>query len=163
MILCGCSSSVPLQIKNPPEENPDIVRVQSNPDCCVGQTVRWGGKILATQNLARSTRITVLARPLTKNGRPKDVESSPGRFIAEFPQFLDPALYPNERKLTVVGQYTGQETITIGEFPYKQPVVEVEQHYLWPDDSDDPYLYYPWYPWHSFPYYYPYPYHFYRY
>ena len=158
-IVVGCSSQIPLAIKQAPENNPDVQFVRTNPDCCVGQNVRWGGDILSVENRPDTTRITVLSKPLRKSGEPKQIDTSAGRFVAEFPGFLDPELYPSERRLTVVGKYTGVEKVKIGEYLYVQPVLDATHHYVWPELEDDPFYYYPWYPWYPYPYPYYYPYH----
>ena len=65
--------------------------------------VTWGGLLIATGNLAQATRLTLLARPLTRDGEPALGDASLGRFIAIVPEFLDPKLYAPDRRLTVAG------------------------------------------------------------
>jgi outer membrane lipoprotein len=100
--------------------------------------------------------------PLSKNGRPQDTDDSPGRFIAVVPDFLDPKVYSDDRRLTVTGRLQGTETDKVGEFPYTYPIVQAEHYYLWPREISSPYppsyYRYPWWyydPWYYDPWYYP--------
>lgn len=170
LLATGCASTIPEPIRRVPEHNPGVALLRAqladDPACCRGTAVRWGGVILETRNLADSTEIIILAQPLGVAGEPLSGDRTEGRFIARFPRFLEPSLYPPEQRITVYGRVTGAETRHIGEYAYLYPVVAVETHHLWPrrvyvDEVDDPWLYdYPWgWPWYGYPWYYPpYPY-----
>ena len=152
----GCSSSVPSAIRGdvPGQTlNPvSVTQVQRGADAYSGQRVRWGGSILAVRNLANSTEIEVLSRPLDSDGEPRTGADGEGRFIARVPAFIDPAEYAKDRLLTVVGRIEGVETRDVGEYPYRYPVVAVSSRYLWPVVDTDRYpagygfpYGYPWY------------------
>jgi outer membrane lipoprotein len=100
----------------------------------------------------------VVARPLDGQGEPARTDTTPGRFMAEFRGFVDPAVYAEGRRLTVVGTLGGIAERAIGDYAYRFPVVAVEHHYLWPaekprrDPYPPPWYHDPWYPYHS-PYY----------
>ncbi|MGD8614043.1 MAG: Slp family lipoprotein [Gammaproteobacteria bacterium] len=166
LLLSACASSVPLEIREAPADNPTFEQVSKAPQDYRDREVRWGGGILETENRQESTRVTVLARPLGSDGRPEDTDDSPGRFIAIMPEFLDPMVYSEDRRLTVTGRLLGTETDKVGEFSYTYPVVEVRHHYLWPRETTraypPPYYRYPWWyydPWYYDPWYRPwYPY-----
>lgn len=160
LLMVGCAST-PVEIREAPPVNPGVAQVSDNPDRHRGETARWGGVILETENRAEATAITVLALPLNKSGKPLNGDASPGRFIALVPRFLEPTLYTSERKITVKGRISGTETRKVGEYSYNYPVIQVEYNYLWPvepvlsekdrypwwwhDPWYDPW-YYPWYP-----------------
>jgi outer membrane lipoprotein len=151
MLLAACASPVPTAIKEAPPDNPELEAVRSSPAKYESRPVRWGGEILATDNRENETRLTVLARPLIRNGKPSDdTDESAGRFIAIVPGFLDPQVYGDKRKITVTGTLRRSEAGKVGEFAYTYPVVEVQDYYLWPKEVATP----PWYPWYYDPWYY---------
>jgi outer membrane lipoprotein len=142
----GCATSVPSAIRAPLQAVPTVAEVQQAPEQHIGRQVRWGGSILGVQNLADSTEIEVLARPLEDDGEPRASGAEAGRFIVRLPGFVDPAEYPKDRLLTVVGPITGLVTRDIGAYPYRYPVVAASSRYLWPE-AEPPTAYpYPW-PW----------------
>ena len=163
LLLASCASQVPITIRQPPPDNPVLDKVRSNPAGFQSRQVRWGGEILAIQNRKNVTVLTVLARPLSKDGEPRSTDSSQGRFIAQIPAFVDPKVYTTGRNVTVRGTLTGTETHLVGKHPYIYPVVKATDWYLWPETVPYPYDYYdpwwyddPWYydPWYPYPYYY---------
>ncbi len=101
-----------------------------------GKTVLWGGVILHTANLAKLTRLEVLAYPLDGDRRPRRDRDPLGRFLIERQGFLEPATYAEGRLLTVVGTLSGSEDGKVGGSAYVYPVIEAGQLHLWPKDSD---------------------------
>ena len=154
LLLSACVG-VPQEIRNAPpgDLQPEVVRQQ--PDAHLGDRVRWGGQIVAVENEENETWVVMVARPLGFAGRPKDTDQSPGRFLARFEGFLDPATYKAERELTVSGRLEAPQTRSVGNYAYLYPVLRVEQSRLWEPQPEYPpgyrsYPYYdPWYhPWH---------------
>src|SRR5262245_51778331 len=110
-----------------------------------------GGDILATRPMPGATEVELLAKPLDGDGRPRHGDDSEGRVIVRASQFLDPAVYAEGRRLTVIGTVSGQEERKIGELPYRYPVVTAADLHLWPREvavapypTPWPYYYYPW-------------------
>jgi len=163
-LLFACSSSVPVAIRQAPEQAPDIAQLRASPQDYPAQQVRWGGRILSTQNKQDATWITIVAMPLSKRGEPLKSDQSPGRFIAIVKQFVEPLVYRKNRLITVTGRYLRAETHQVGEFQYSYPLIEVDQYYLWPRKVKSPVTYpqnfWRYDPW-SYPYY-PNPYNYYR-
>lgn len=160
LLLGACATRAPLPIRQPPPDNPELQQVLAEPDDYRGRAVRWGGTLLTTENRESDTWLTILALPLDDNGKPRDGDLSPGRFIAVIPRFLEPTLYSQERKITVTGTIQGSETRKVGEFPYRYPIVQVEHDFIWPAEPElsDDYRYPRWRydPWYYDPWYYPY-------
>lgn len=154
-LLQGCSSPIPPAIREAPATAPSLAQVQAHPADYQGQTVRWGGVIDTTRNLADSTELTIIAYPLSGNGYPLADESTQGRFLAHLPGFLEPNDYRSGRKLTVAGTVIDVESGTVGEFNYDYPRVQVNTHYLWPELPEmvvvPPYRSYrdPWWPYYN--------------
>ncbi len=167
VLLAGCATNIPEPIRRVPASDPGVAQIRErlarDPDCCRDVTVRWGGVILETRNLADSTELIILSQPLGVAGEPILGDRTQGRFIARFARFVEPSLYPREQRITVHGRIRGGERRKIGDYEYLYPVVDVDAQYLWPrvsyaDDWDDPWLYpYPWaWPWYVYPWYDPY-------
>jgi outer membrane lipoprotein len=155
LCLAACASPVPQAIRTAPRPVLSVAQVQQDPNNFLGQRVRWGGTIIAVVNGKRTTDIELLARPLDDDGEPRASAAAEGRFIARIRGFADPAEYPNDRRLTVVGKVEGVETRDVGDYPYRYPVMAAETLYVWPKPEPPPYPYpylypYPWYgPWYS--------------
>lgn len=97
-----------------------------------GWLVKWSGVIAQTRNLANGTEVEVVYLPLGYNGVPQQAEQSPGRFIAVFPQLLDPVLYAKGRSITVSGSTASSREGKIGDMPYRFAVLNATEHKLWP-------------------------------
>ena len=153
--LGGCASPIPQAIRSTPGQALTVAQVQRDPASVAGQHVRWGGTIIAVNNLADVTEVEVLSRPLDADGEPRIGQPGAGRFIARVTGFVDPAEYQKDRPLTVVGALSGVATRPVGHYAYAYPVVRVETRYLWPKAPppgaygpyDYPGWYGPWCPW----------------
>lgn len=162
VLISACSTNIPQQIKQPLDGSPQLTDVLHHTESYLSQKVRWGGIIASTENMNNTSELTVVALPIKDNGKPKDSDQSPGRFIAVIDHFVEPLVYSPDRKITVTGHIIRSEKQKVGEFSYDYPVIEVEDYYLWPAEPDriyidsSPYYWYdPYYPW-RYPYYYPY-------
>ena len=151
LLLGGCASQVPLAIREAPADSPSLALVRGDDTAGYqGQQVRFGGTIIETVNETDTTRLTVLGRPLSRDGEPTLSDDSSGRFIAVVPEFLDPKVYAADRDITVTGTLLGSEAGKVGEYDYSYPVVEATAWYLWPRETLPPYRYNPWYdPWYD--------------
>jgi len=161
ILLQGCASKPPAALRDAPAQSPSLSQVRAQPSTHVEMRLRWGGTIARVENLPQTTRIEIVARKLYENGEPIDSDSSDGRFIAQFDQFLDPAIYSAGRSLTVVGRFVRIEPRQLDQMEYRYPLVRVESHHLWPvpDPVEEyPYRYDPFFydPWYRFGYPYPY-------
>lgn len=159
--LSGCSSNTPELIKKAPINDISVNQAQREIEPLIGRRVRWGGTIVAVDNLKEETVIELLSRPLSKGGEPIAESPGIGRFLAVTVGFVDPTQYPLGRLLTISGTLSKLIIRPIGEYPYRYPVIEIDTLYLWPMPPvyrepppyfRDPYFD-PWYPWHYRPYY----------
>lgn len=159
--LAGCSN-IPETISDAPPGDPTLGQVRAEPEKYQGAEVRWGGTIYKIDNLEEGTRMEIIARRLYGNGEPRNEDSSSGRFIALFDHFIDPAIYTINRTITVHGHVVGSEEGKVGNYPYQYPIVQTDQHRLWPEPrvscpECDPFYRDPWWPYYGYPYYgYPY-------
>jgi hypothetical protein len=102
LTLAACST-VPEPIRSEPLTSPGLAEVRSQPERFLGQPVRWGGSIVRVTNTPEESQIEVVSRPLHRDGEPRQVDHSDGRFIAIVPGFIDPAIYAAGRRITVTG------------------------------------------------------------
>ena len=155
------SSCVPLskEVMRQVDESLTYRVVQKDSQKHVGRNVLWGGVILETTNKQGETTLQIRQTELDMEKRPKNLDSSAGRFIVRYAGFLDPAIYQAGREITVGGEVTGEEILPLGGIQYAYPVVLAKEIHLWEkiDPRPYPYGYYPpyWGPFWS-PYGYPY-------
>lgn len=161
VLLVGCAS-IPEGIEPLPEEPLTRAEVLADPEATKGQAVVWGGVIAAVENTRDGTRLEIVARPLNREARPREVDQSEGRFRAYIDDFLDPQVYEEGREVTVRGRLAGIEEGTIGEFDYRFVRVDAQTAHLWAKRPPprDRYYYDPWGPpgymgpyWRPHPYY----------
>lgn len=153
-LLTACAGKPPRGLEETLPGAPGPAAVQADPARYLGQRVRWGGEILGLHNLATATEVEVFGRPLFGNAEPRPDGGDGVRFIARVNGFLDPATYRVDKRLTVLGTLEPAVTRTVGEYPYRYPVVAVEVHHLWPVYEPpepawvrDPFCCDPWWPW----------------
>ena len=147
LLLSGCASQIPQIIREAPADSPSLAQVREQAADHLGQPLRWGGTIIETDNRENTTWLTVLGRPLYKDGEPKSTDDSDGRFIAIVPEFLDPKVYAADRRITITGTLLRTEDGKVGEHAYTYPVVQAQAWYLWARETEWPYRYGdPWYP-----------------
>lgn len=127
-LLCACAMTPVLdtrQVNGPP--TPALAARQQ--DDARDRLVYWGGAIARFENLPDTTELTVVARPLRGDGRPKGDAESLGRFVASQRGFLEPYDHAPGRLVTVVGRVSGFRPDEAGA---PVPVVQVAQMRLWP-------------------------------
>jgi outer membrane lipoprotein len=154
VITFSCAPVISKDVKNQVTPDLSFKEVLQNPEAHKGKVVLWGGVITRAKNREEGTLIEVLQKPTNREGRPKDVDHSDGRFLALYDGFLDVAIYSKGREVTVVGEVRGKRILTLGEIDYAYPLILVKKIHLWPTESKErlhpypyPYWHYPWW-WH---------------
>lgn len=153
MSISGCAS-VPDGLQPVPDRMPSVERVQAMPEHEFrGATVLWGGTIAQRRNLVDGSLLEIVARPLDRQQRPRDVDLSAGRFRVRTSQFLEPETFREGREVTVRGTISGLTSDRVDEFPYRFPELQAEFIQLWPLRPEpiplywrDPFLWDPWGP-----------------
>lgn len=141
-VLTGCTSVISKEVRSEVDNSVGIQEVIENPDAFTGTQVLWAGIIIETKTYKDHTIIEVLQKPADYQGRPKDVDTSEGRFLAHYQGFLDPAVYSGGRETTIAGKIEGRKNAVIGEYAYTYPVVLITEIHLWPVQPDREYNYY---------------------
>ncbi len=155
-IMSGCGSVISKGLLKEVDRTITIEAVQSARQQYGGRKVVWGGMIITSKNLERTTEIEVLETRLSMGDIPSGPveDGSGGRFIIEAARYLDTAVFTEGKLITVAGTVKGVVTRKIGMMDYHYPVITPIEIKLFepPREPDyrDSYWYYPFYP----PYYY---------
>ena len=136
LLVTGCAASpFPEALTRSVNRSLSLAQIRADPPAYRGARVILGGEILATAPKTGETEIEVLSRRLDSGDAPERSDSSPGRFLARMPGFLDPAVYARGRRVTVLGAVAGVEERPVGELPYVYPVIAAESIKLWPKEG----------------------------
>jgi len=155
-LLSSCASTAPQALHEKVAQVSDTYPAQSSAEQKTGISVRWGGRIIETLPESGRTCFQIIARPLSREGRPaadrNGYEPHLGRFLACHVGFYDPEIYQPGRDMTVLGKISDHQPLRIGEYDYVLPHVEAYFIYLWPQQAETtppPYspYYYPYGPW----------------
>lgn len=128
MLVAGCATA--------PKPLQGEFSAAAPQDAAAGDRVRWGGDIIAVEPGADRTCFEILGRALTEQARPRDDDTTIGRFLACREGFYDPALFAEDREITVIGDVADFETRPIGEYAYRYPRVDAEVIFLWPERAE---------------------------
>jgi len=156
--LVACSAKPVLPVAEP---NPPVASVQQDVSAHQNMPITWGGIILETNNAEKQSEILIITKRLTSSTRPIEGDQTLGRFIARVDGFLDPAIYAQDREISIHGIIIGKDIRKVDSYDYTYPIVQVSQHHLWPvrveynDGYYDNYWYAPYY--HPYPYYHHHP------
>lgn len=128
----GCATVISKLVMDKVDKSVATIELFKDPQKYYEKTVILGGVIIKTENLETKTRIEVLESPLSSSLKPgKDLEKSNGRFFAYIEGFLDPALFPTGRLITIAGTVSGVETGSIDKHSYIYPVISIEEYHVW--------------------------------
>ncbi|MDX1379980.1 MAG: Slp family lipoprotein [Xanthomonadales bacterium] len=97
----------------------------------LGQRVRWGGEVVEARPGEPHSCVVVLQRPLDDGARPDWRAPAGGRFLACKQGHLDPDSFRPGTPLTVTGTLAQFESLPVGDFEYRMPLVETDFIALW--------------------------------
>ena len=135
--LSGCASPPISKDVQAQAKAISYAQVRAYPEETRGQVVIWGGRIINVINHTNASSIYIIGMPVDSDARPISKGSSPGRFIAVAPGFLDPALIPHGRRITVAGPLNGVSVQRLGDMAYSYPVMKVDEIHIWPSRSGE--------------------------
>lgn len=135
----GCASS-PLEISETLENqlNPNLTFSQllQDPQAHQGKMLVLGGEVLSAKRLPEGTQLEVLHLPLDKSRQPVATRtSSQGRFLAIEKNFLDPAMFPSNTHVTIVGKVTEPTPSKLDEMDYQYPTVVIRHLHVWKEQA----------------------------
>ncbi len=150
LLVSGCAPVISKELRTQVAREITFREVIQDPDVYKGKLVLLGGVIIGAKNLKEGTLIEVLQKPADRQGRPRDVDQSEGRFMALYEGYLDAAIYSEGREVTVAGEVKGKRVLPLGEIEYVYPLISIKELYLWPPKIKKerfypyPYWHYPW-------------------
>ncbi|HEC75116.1 MAG TPA: Slp family lipoprotein [Methylophaga aminisulfidivorans] len=148
-VLClSACSNLPMAIKDAPKPDLMLSQVSNAASQYQGQSVRWGGQVITVDNDEAGAIVQIAQFPLNTFGRPNTNADSEGRFIISSKSFIDPYVYKKGTMITVAGQVSGTQNVTVDKANLSLPVVNMSELYRWtPSDYEkEPY-------WKRYPYY----------
>ena len=153
--LTACAPAISKQFREQVTPPVSFSELLSDPNTYEGRKVILGGYILEVKNESDASLLTILQAPLDFQNRPHSRDKSRGRFLVRTDKFMDPEIYKKDRKLTVGGRVAGDSEQPLGDHMYRYPVIEVEELYLWAEETrqyqvPDPYWDYWGYPWYPY-------------
>jgi outer membrane lipoprotein len=131
LVSAGCAPTFSHEALDRVDRDLTFRELQGDPDRFQGKWVLLGGSILDIRNTPQGAFIEVLQRPVDRQGRPRETDETEGRFIIESAQYLDPAVYHPGKRISLIGQVSGQEVRPLGEIHYRYPVVTPRELRLW--------------------------------
>jgi outer membrane lipoprotein len=145
-LWAGCVRAISKDLRAQVDENVSVGHALKNPDPSIQKTVMWGGVIVDAKNLKEGTLFEIVQKPISFEGRPRDVDQSEGRFLALYEGYLDVAIFSSGREVTVAGPLTRLKKKRLGEIEYTYPMVVAKEIYLWSKRTEEKHYYYPyWY------------------
>lgn len=133
-VLSGCTADLvlPSAIDQRLDHTVTFVALREHPDAYRGRLIALGGKVLNANRLKDRTEIEVLQLPLNNVHLPRaSLPETQGRFLAFQKEFLDPALFPDGTRVTLVGEITGTTVKALGEMAYAYPTLEIKYLKIW--------------------------------
>lgn len=161
LVIAGCAPVISKEIRDQVAQDLSFKEVLQDPEAYRGKMVLWGGVIIKAENQKEGTLIEVLQKPTDREGRPRAVDQSDGRFLALYDGFLDVAIYARGREVTIAGEIKEKRVLPLGDIQYAYPLILVRQLHLWPAERKErlyPYFYpgpygpNPWWWYHPYPY-----------
>ncbi len=102
-----------------------------------GKKVIWGGMIVNSTNLKKTTRLEILGFPLSKSQRPRTGPRPHRRFLAMHDGYLETVNFAKGRFVTILGAISRNQRGKVSKSAYDYPVINAEKIYLWPPASEN--------------------------
>ena len=130
-VLYGCAPPYPRDTLDRVDSTLSFRALSASPDAYKGAWVMLGGVIISVKNGKEGTQIEVLQKPVDREGRPYETDSSEGRFLLVTDQYLDAAVYQPGRQIGVVAEVEGGKTMPLDEIEYRYPLLILRAVHLW--------------------------------
>ncbi|AFJ02749.1 outer membrane lipoprotein Slp [Methylophaga frappieri] len=134
--LAGCAMQ-PANPWQPRAQDISLNDVLNSPDSNLQAPILWGGVIVDISNKPDGATLTIVAFPLSPDGKPLTTQSSAGRFVVESDGFLDPLIYAPDTLITVTGSVSAIRHITIDQKTLSVPLVVLKNAKVWPEKYAD--------------------------
>ncbi len=112
-----------------------LKELRESTDSHEGLTMLLGGNIIEAHNKQEGTLLKIIQKRLDRRGHPCAEDITGGRFMVLVDDFLDPAIYREGRKVTIIGKIQEKQVEKIGEVDYIYPLLHAEEIYLWKEPA----------------------------
>lgn len=131
-VLSGCASVLSSPVL---KQEPQVAfeTVQAYPEQSVGKLAVVGGTLLHIHVNSGESYLEVLEQPLDSSLRPIPGDASAGRFLIRMDGRPDPAVWSQDRLVTLAGRVEGVQMRPLGQTTYPYPVLKMEDVHLWPE------------------------------
>jgi outer membrane lipoprotein len=137
--LSGCAGVISEGVRGQVNDAVTLKAVRENPTNHIDEMTLWTGEIIGAKNEKEGTLIEILQKPADIDSRPKQGDTTEGRFLALYKGYLDVAIYKKGRDVTVAGRLKGQRILPLGEIEYTYPLIIIEEIHLWPERKKEDY------------------------
>jgi outer membrane lipoprotein len=127
----SCAPPFPKEVLEKVDRSISFRDLREDPEHYKGRWVMAGGAIIDVKNIKEGSFLEVLQRPLDGRGEPLRTDATEGRFLVFSEQFLDPAVYPRGRAITVVAEVAGKKVLPLGDIEYRYPLLNARAIHLW--------------------------------
>ncbi|MDH3505173.1 MAG: Slp family lipoprotein [Nitrospirota bacterium] len=138
-LMGGCVSSpmeIPETLQSQVDPTLTFLQLLQGAESYQGKMLVLGGEVLSAKRLVDGTRLEVLQLPLDDSRRPVSTRTdSQGRFLAMEKAFLDPAMFPPNTQVTIVGEVTGTIAAKLDEMDYQYPTVVIKHLHVWKEPT----------------------------
>lgn len=141
VFMSGCNryQAIPDHLVDQVNKQLTYEQVKASPAAARGQIVVWGGEVLNAVRDPEKTTVEVLEIPLNKDHIPLDNRaSSRGRFFAidSRGEIIDPAIFKEGSRVTVIGEILGLRTETLEKAAYDYPVIAIRDMTVWDERTN---------------------------
>ena len=139
MLSCvACTPVLSREVRALVDPHVTYADIAANPEANIGKVLLAAGTIIEAENLQQGTRLEILQYPADSRGRPQTDQPSGGRFLILTPGYLETTIYRPGRAITVAGEVTGQQELSLGETAYRYPVLAPRELHLWQEGASFP-------------------------
>lgn len=131
---CGTYQVIPEHLEDRVRMDLSFDQVAQNPGAHEGDTIMWGGKVLAVGRIEGKTRIEILHLPLDDVHCPIDAPTaSRGRYMAvdRGREIESPASLPKDTLVTVIGEVRGVVNAPLDQGQYAYPHIAIRDMTAW--------------------------------
>lgn len=155
LALQGCTHAISGPSRALVDRSVSFPMLHENPEQFKGRFVLAGGIIASVKNLPEGGQLEVVQLPVDSQGMPEDSLNTGGRFLAFSDRFLDPLVFKEGKRITVVGEVKGSQVKRIDQVDYRYPTIVIKEVHVWrPEEVERqnypqayPYYWYdPWWP-----------------
>ncbi|MFW6147233.1 MAG: Slp family lipoprotein [Thermodesulfobacteriota bacterium] len=150
LCLSACAHVIPQDVLQEADRDLSFSALQKAPEEHKGKMVVLGGVIVGLSHKEEGSVLEVYQTALNQRGKPVNLDSSEGRFLALYQGLLESEIYRTGRRVTIAGTVQGSKVKKLGEIDYLYPYILIEEIHLWGEEKAFRYEPYPWdfwYPW----------------